>query len=101
MLAATFDTETDCICDIYLNDEKKMRYKKIETSPGDEYIVINSEISLTEGADNLENKTGNIYDKYLLQGNYFKIPVGEFSLGIRTKGCNIETGKLKFDCLYF
>lgn len=43
---------------------------------GDTYIKIDSYTNLIEGLDSSFNKTKHLYNKYIIAGDFFKIPVG-------------------------
>lgn len=62
----------------------------------DIYIKIDSYTNLIEGLDSSFNKTGNLYNRNILSGDFFKIPVGENYLFT-----NVEFTSGKYNPLYF
>lgn len=62
----------------------------------DTYILINSRTSLIEGLDSNYNKTGNLYNKYITEGDFFNIPVGSSYIT-----SNIEFEKLIYTPLFY
>lgn len=56
----------------------------------DTYICVNSKNNLIEGCDSNFNPTGNIYNKYITGGDFFKIPLGKPILTIDGSPVKIE-----------
>ena len=54
----------------------KLMFKEISQIGNDDQIKINSKLNLIEGYIN-GRKSGNVYDKYIKAGTYFKIPVSK------------------------
>ena len=54
-----------------------LRINKLKLYDGDAGIQINSKLNLIEGIDNNGQVTGTIYNKYITNGDFFKIPVTE------------------------
>ena len=64
--------------------EAQLNWEEISAQGYDTHIVINSKLNLIEGYQektvnnkNYLKKTGNIYNKHIISGQFFKIPVGE------------------------
>ena len=74
--------------------------KEVSKQGNDTKIVVNSKLNLIEGfSDNI--KTGNLYNHYVKEGNFFKIPRGEGSFTF-TAGAFIENSTpLVYNYYYF
>ena len=59
-----------------------LEWNKIDMKDSDAYVKINTKLNLIEGYNLSENKTGNIYNQYIKDGAFFKIPFGESKLTI-------------------
>lgn len=59
-----------------------LEWNKIDMEGSDAYIKINTKLNLIEGYNSSGNKTGNIYNQYIKDGVFFKIPFGESKLTI-------------------
>jgi hypothetical protein len=61
-----------------------LEWNKIEMDEedSDAYVKINTKLNLIEGYNSSGNKTGNIYNEYIKDGTFFKIPLGESKLTI-------------------
>jgi hypothetical protein len=66
------------------NAEAQLNWEEISVQGYDTHLVINTKINLIEGyQEETKNnktylkKTGNIYNKHITSGQFFKIPVGE------------------------
>lgn len=55
----------------------KLEFSQFTLEPGDEYIIIDSKNNLVEGYNNENEKTGTLYNQYIKDGDFFKIPLGE------------------------
>ena len=53
----------------------KLSYRKLFQQGDDDEVKINSKLNLIEGYKN-GVKTGNIYNQYITEGEFFKIPMG-------------------------
>lgn len=62
----------------------------------DTYVCVNSKNNLIEGCDSNYLPTGNIYNKYIVGGDFFKIPLGESSLNI-----DGNSSKIEYDYIYY
>lgn len=57
----------------------KLIFNGFTVKTGDTHIMVNSKTNLVEGlkfANNVYTQTGNVYNNYISQGDFFKIPVG-------------------------
>ena len=54
-----------------------LKWKTITLKGNDSYIKIDSKMNLIEGYGADNKKSGNIYNEYITNGTFFKIPVGE------------------------
>lgn len=87
-------------------------WKDMTWNANDTQIIINGKMNLIEGMK-LDKKTGNIYDEYIKDGFYFKLPVGESELilefdedetqngAVITDFLNAVNVTIDFDHLYF
>lgn len=87
-------------------------WKNIHYYPGDTQIVINGKMNLIEGMK-AGKKSGNIYDEYIKDGFYFKLPTGQSELilefdedengndAVLESFLNAVEVKIDFDHLYF
>lgn len=62
--------------EIYLNNgtEQKMTWEKIERLGEDTFVKINTKLNLIEGYNKEGYKSGNVYNKHIISGDFFKIP---------------------------
>ena len=67
--------------------------------PKDAGFQINTKSNLIEGIDSQNIATGNLYNKYIIEGDFFKIPPQEEGLKISTAGATpIE---IVYDYIYY
>lgn len=69
----------------------------------DTYICINSKTNLIEGYDAAFNQTGTLYNRYVISGDFFKIPTNA-SIGggeIQLVSTGAQSAKIEYDYLYF
>ena len=59
---------------------KQLAWKEFAPEGKDVYVKFNSRLNLIEGYDADNRKTGNVYNKYITEGAFFKIPLGESTL---------------------
>lgn len=77
---------------------------EILTKGSDAGIIINSKTQLIEGIDAMNNKTGNIYNDFILGGYLFKVPVGDWFFKVTPSGTgtiNDSALQIKYDYLYY
>lgn len=69
---------------IFLDDkaEAQLNLKAITAKSNDYGIRINSKTNLIEGIDSNGKLTGQVYNDYIKNGNFFKIPLGESVMSI-------------------
>lgn len=69
-------------------------------SSKDTLIRINSQTNLIEGCNEKKEPTGTLYNQFIISGDFFKIPLGEFSFMVEgfTTNSNIS---LQYDYLYY
>lgn len=82
--------------DIEGNVLSEMHFKGIKRQGEDVLLSVNSQTHLIEGLDENNNKTGNLYNKFITSGDFFKIPPGRFIFNTPTY-CKI----LKCTPLYY
>ena len=59
---------------------RQLAWKEFAPEGRDVYVKFNSRLNLIEGYDVNNRKTGNVYNKYITEGAFFKIPLGESTL---------------------
>ena len=59
---------------------RQLAWKEFTPEGRDVYVKFNSRLNLIEGYDVNNRKTGNVYNKYITEGAFFKIPLGESTL---------------------
>lgn len=95
----------------YLGGSEKLKIMSIEAEDDDTYIRINSASNLIEGGT-LSNQgifipSGNLYNKYITEGDFFKIPAGADELGLYcynqpSEGQAIKINlNVEYDYLYY
>ena len=83
------------------NVNSQIGWSEIEAQNGDSYIKINSELNLIEGYDINNKKTGNIYNQYITEGTFFKIPLGESVLVFDKSKGELEVKSIEYNYYYF
>ena len=58
------------------NSIEHLKLEGISQQSGDAYLLINTQTQLIEGLDQGQNKTGNLYNRYITEGDFFWPPVG-------------------------
>lgn len=94
-LEADFKLYLTSLSSIQLGD-LKLICSDLTLQNGDTYICINSKNNLIEGCDSNYLPTGNIYNKYINGGDFFKIPLGESNLNIAG-----VSSKIEYDYIYY
>ena len=77
---------------------RPFEYKKITDETFDSAVRYNSKANLLEGIDKNGNLSGNLYNEYIDNGDFFKIPIGESTLTI-TGATNPRN--LKYQYIYY
>lgn len=109
------DFETDFIIKIFFDNElpnftlgdmedKFLSINKFKLYDGDSGIQINTKLNLIEGIDDKGKITGTIYNKYIISGDFFKIPVNNdlIFMPITFYGnLNNFNGEIDYQYLYF
>ena len=95
---------------IILNETSSLSFLPLPIVPdGDTYVRFNSATQLIEGlkqsSDGKFELTGNLYNKYITKGDWFKIPVGESVIKITiTPDPNnsiSDSPRIDYDYLYY
>lgn len=72
---------------------------------GDTSYRINTKTNLIEGLNSSNKITGNIYNRYIVSGSFFKIPVGDSTIVVSAAGEGLtlssETVQIEYNYLYF
>ena len=79
----------------------KLEFSQFALEPGDAYVFIDSKNNLVEGYNDKNKKTGTIYNQYIKDGDFFKIPLGEGAM--QFTGINFTEGSepLSYNYYYF
>lgn len=85
-----------------LNGNIKLSLNDITPEDGDAKIRINSSTHLIEGLDNNNVPTGKLYNKYILSGDFFKIPLNTY-LNNEWQGTRLTGPEMivEYDYLYY
>lgn len=82
---------------LYLNGEKKLTIKiKKQLNNNDIYICIDGRTHLIEGLDSEYQKTNTLYNRYIISGDFFSLPVGKNTF-TTDQICN----KITYNYLYY
>ena len=68
----------------------------VKQNENDRYIRINSETNLIEGCDINKEPTGSLYNRFLIAGDFFKIPLGNSTIV-----SNIPLNEIKYNYYYY
>ena len=90
---------------ISLNETSSLSFLPLPIVPdGDTYVRFNSATQLIEGlkqsSDGKFELTGNLYNKYITKGDWFKIPVGESVINI-VETSHSDKPTIDYDYLYY
>ena len=94
----SFDSQWGMPSRIEINGVGLLTLSNVTQMTGDSYIAINSKTNLIEGLDADENPTGNLYNKYISGGTFFKIPVGNYNFST-TGGAGCY--RLDYEYIYY
>ena len=94
----SFDSQWGIPSRIEVNGVGLLTLSNVTQMTGDSYIAINSKTNLIEGLDADENPTGNLYNKYISGGAFFKIPVGSYNFST-TGGAGCY--RLDYEYIYY
>ena len=86
---------------IYLDANSQLSIKQIPQQGQDTHIKINTRLNLIEGYIN-ERKSGNIYNRYITSGTFFKIPIST-DLTMTIDESNLLNGcytSIEYDYIY-
>ena len=88
---------------ILLNGVPKMSFSGLSIPSGATYIRVNSKTNLIEACDASYNPTGEVLNKHIVAGDFFKIPVSTSTTDIYTfaTGSSVTFAKIDYDYLYY
>lgn len=86
---------------LQLGDTPKMKIQGFNLLAEDTYFQINSKTELIEGLNAKKQLTGNIYNKYIIGGSFFKIPQTNDNGIVLTLGTQLKGVEIEYDYLYF
>lgn len=85
---------------ITLSDDKgdisKLSFESFNAEENDKKFRINSKTNLVEGVDENNNITGNLYNRYITSGDFFKVPLGESKIT-----CSQTSLSVEYDYIYY
>lgn len=101
ILTLNFVNEIISAGGINIGANNQLNFKAITSQNGDDQIKINTKLNLIEGYKN-GKKSGMIYNKYITNGTFFKIPVSDGTDIILTLN-QIKTyfDSIEYDYIYF
>ena len=73
-----------------------LKLENVQKLGSDAYYCIDMRTNLVEGLDVSLNKTGNLYNRFITSGDFFKVPVGIYTLVAAA-----PWKKLKYSFLYY
>lgn len=81
--------------------EDRLEFSQItRVSPNDHSILINSKLNLIEGINSSNKLTGSVYNNFIKEGHFFKIPLGESILKITAQPA-IATAAISYPYIYY
>ena len=81
---------------------RALSFKNISRQGYDKYIQIDSKLNLVEGYNEDGTKSGNLYNKYIIAGQFFKIPNGQEDIAlIFSRPMEGHNPKIIYDYYYF
>ena len=81
---------------------RALSFKDISRQGSDKYIQIDSKLNLVEGYNEDGTKSGNLYNKYIIAGHFFKIPNGQEDITlIFSRPMEGYNPKIIYDYYYF
>ena len=77
-----------------------------DNSNTDSYICINTKTNLIEGCNASYQSTGNLYNSYIVRGDFFKIPKASgnpltYDILITSTANSGRINKIEYDYLYY
>ena len=67
----------------------------------DYYLLIDTKTHLVEGLDSNYNKVGNLYNRYITEGDFFKLKVGQNTITSKDSSAAASFSSLKYKFLYY
>ena len=98
---------------LYIDEDtlKQLSWDSMSKAGNDSYVVINTKLNLIEGyvieegenGTKKEIKSGNIYNEYLIEGDFFKIPQQRSTLkiGVENDDSEIPSISIEYNYYYF
>ena len=86
---------------IYLSSSKFLQWEKMTKQAGDDYVVIDTRLNLIEGYKDATNKSGNLYNQHITEGEFFKIPTGDPVLTFDMGNLSGKDVQLEYCYYYF
>lgn len=81
---------------INIEADRTLNWREFKSKGNDTYVVIDTKMNLIEGYNADNKKTGEIYNEYITNGTFFKIPMGESTMGLKT----VAVSAINYDYYY-
>lgn len=81
---------------INIEADRALNWKEFKPKGNDAYVVIDTKMNLIEGYNADNKKTGQIYNEYIINGTFFKIPMGESTMGLTS----VAVSAINYDYYY-
>lgn len=82
--------------------DRQLQWEEISAQGEDTYIKINTRLNIIEGYDSRNRKTGNVYNKHITEGDFFKIPLGEQEMITENRNSeSYESNPIEYNYYYF
>jgi hypothetical protein len=88
---------------INLGAEYQLNFNEMQAMGEDDCIKVNTKLNLVEGYAN-GKKSGNIYNQFITEGYFFKIPVTtevDSPLTLNIVGANTTGASIDYNYIYF
>lgn len=83
------------------DSNKKLAWEELVAQDADAYVKIDTKLNLIEGYNSNNKKTGNIYNEYITEGTFFKIPQGEETLVIDSDDTKLVSQNVLIEYNYY
>lgn len=98
-ISITISNGTDSLV---FEDLKNIQTEASASRIQDSYLLVDMKTHLVEGLDSNYNKVGNLYNRYIKEGDFFKIEIGNNTITSKdSSGNNQPFEKLEYNILYY
>lgn len=84
-----------------LEDIKNIQTGSVGAKVSDYYLMIDTKTHLVEGLDENFNKVGNLYNRYIKEGDFFKLKIGQNVITSTDSSAVMPFLNLKYKFLYY